>query len=280
MSSYLELPTYTYEKMTMDEKRLFRRDFEKPVVIRGLYEPEAKKMTMEKIISMFDDVRLPIEVYKTENTHTCSASVKEYTMEKLFKHWKTNKSPLLYCAEVDLFEQDVSEKLLKSLHNPKTEQKVIDELLLYLGKNHKTGLHLHVNNDFILNQLFGSKTVYIFGNYDNPNIRKNSFFKFSSSNFAVGDFFEMDHSKMKIYKTILYPGDSLTIPPWCWHATHGHGINMSITETFLRRDDSYIWKNPNLLLEYFFEGGPQSLINVFVVIFILIFVLRCNSTPT
>lgn len=277
MSTYLELPTYTYDKMSTVEKRLFRRDFEKPVVIRGLYTPKARTMSMDTIVSMFGDVKLPIEAYATDNTPTTYAWVEEHTIKHMFKQWETNKPPFLYCAEVDLFEQDVSEDLTETLRNPKTEGRVIEELLFFLGKNHKSGLHLHVHNDFILSQLFGSKTVYIFGNYDNPNVRKHPFFNFNKSNFAVGDFFEMDHSKMNIYKTTLYPGDSLIIPPWCWHATHGHGINMSITETFLRRDDSYIWKNPNLLIDYYFGYGPHQLICTFMVIIILFFILRCQS---
>jgi hypothetical protein len=167
--------------------------------------------------------------------------------------------------------------LMKVLHNPNTEYREIDSFLLFLGNNHKTELHLHINDDYILNQLFGSKTIYIFENYDNANIRKNSFLNLTKSNFAVDDFFEMDHSKMKIYKTTLHPGDSLIIPPWYWHATHGHGINMSITQTFSRRDESYIWKNPNLLLDYYFGDGPDQLIGTLMVIIILFFILRRQS---
>jgi len=277
MSSYLELPTYTYDEMSTIEKRLFRRDFEKPVVIRGLYNPRAKKMDIDTVVSMFGDVELPMETYEIENAPRSFSGVEEHTMKYMFNHWKTNKLPSLYCAEVNLFEQPVSEKLMKALHNPNTEYRKIDSFLLFLGNNHKTELHLHISDDYILNQLFGSKTIYIFENYDNANVRKNSFLNLTKSNFAVNDFFEMDHSKMKIYKTTLHPGDSLIIPPWYWHATHGHGLNMSITQTFLRRDESYIWKNPNLLLDYYFGDGPEQLIGMFMVIIILFFILRRQS---
>jgi len=277
MSSYLELPTYTYDKMSINETRLFRRDFEKPVVIRGLYNPTAKNMSIDAIVSMFGDIELPMETYEMENTPTPSSEIEEHTMKYMFDHWKTNKPPFLYCAEVDLFEQPISDKLTKALHNPNTEHREIDEFFLFLGKNHKTGLHLHVNGDYILNQLFGSKTIYIFENYENANVRKNPFYYFNQSNFAIDDFFEMDHSKMKIYKTTLYPGDSLIIPPWYWHATHGHEINMSMTQTFTRRDESFIWKNPNLIFDYYFDYGPQQLIAILAVIIILVFILRRQS---
>ena len=139
-------------------------------------------------------------------------------------------------------------------------------LLLYLGNNHASGLHLHVNSDFILNQLYGSKTVYIFDNYENSNIHKNSFFQMDKSNFAKEDFFKMDHSKMKIYKVTLQQGDSLLIPPWCWHATQGHGINTSITQTFDRKSISYLLKNPNLVLDYFIEDYTTLFPYLFMII--------------
>ena len=55
---------------------------------------------------------------------------------------------------------------------------------------------------------------------------------------------------MKIYKVLLYPGDSLLIPPWVWHATEGHDINLSITEIYHRTDLSYLWNYPDLILDY------------------------------
>ena len=167
------------------------------------------------------------------------------------------KRQSIYCAEVDLLDRDILDdnryNILKTLENPNLKSRKVESLLLYLGNNHASGLHLHVNSDFILNQLYGSKTVYIFDNYANSNIHKNSFFQMDKSNFAKEDFFNMDHSKMEIYKVTLQSGDSLLIPPWCWHATQGHGVNTSITQTFDRKGISYLVKNPNLILDYFIE---------------------------
>ena len=274
MSSYLDLPTYTYGNMTSDEKKTLLMDnIKEPTVIRGLYQPTAIKMNTKQIVGMFGNISLPVEIYDTHETETTSADMGKSTLPKLFKHWKQDLSPRLYCAEVDLFEQRIPKKLLEALRNRNTEPKEVEALMLYLGKDHASGLHLHVNSDFVLNQLFGSKTVYIFNNYDNPNIHKNSTFHMGKSNFAKEDFFQLDHSKMKIYKVTLQPGDSLMIPPWSWHATQGHGINMSLTQIFNRSDLTYLLANPNMILDYVFED-QIILFSILIIIFVIYYVRR------
>ena len=255
----MELTTYTYDLMTPEERDIVSNDFIHPVVIRGFYKPKAIKLGFEGFTELFGKSELPIEIYDKHVTSTTGADSGDMTVPKLIKHWKKNRSPSIYCAEVDLLDRDIlrtnkNKRLLhQTLQNPNLDSRKVNSLLLYLGNNHASGLHLHVNSDFILNQLYGSKTVYIFDNYENSNIHKNSFFQADKSNFAKEDFFKMDHSKMKIYKVTLQQGDSLLIPPWCWHATQGHGINTSITQTFDRKSISYLLKNPNLVLDYFIE---------------------------
>ena len=274
MSSYLDLPTYIYGNMTSEEKKTLLMDnIKEPTVIRGLYQPTAIKMNTKQIVGMFGNISLPVEIYDTHETETTSADMGKSTLPNLFKHWKKDLSPRLYCAEVDLFEHRIPKKLLEALRNPNTEPKEVEALMLYLGKDHASGLHLHVNSDFVLNQLFGSKTVYIFNNYDNPNIHKNSIFHMGKSNFAKEDFFQLDHSKMKVYKVTLQPGDSLMIPPWSWHATQGHGINMSLTQIFNRSDLTYLLANPNLIIDYVFED-QLILFSILIIILIIYYIRR------
>ena len=286
MSSYLELPTYIYDQMTPEEKKVFLGDIKEPAVIRGMFKPEASKMNIEQISKLFRNVTLPVEIYDTHKTTTTEADIGRSTVPKLFDHWKTDQLPRLYCAEVDLFEQMIpkaqEERLLKALYNPNIDPREVKALMLYLGKDHASGLHLHVNSDFILNQLFGTKTVYIFNNYDNPNIHKNSTFnnygsniRVNASNFAKEDFFSLDHSKMKIHKVTLQPGDSLLIPPWSWHATQGHGVNMSITQIFDRSDITYLLTNPNLILDYISEYH-HIILSILLVIIVIHYIRRRN----
>lgn len=268
----MELPTYTYDLMTPEERDIVSNDFTHPVVIRGFYKPKAIKLGFEGFTKLFGNSELPIEIYDKHDTSTTGADTGHMSFPNLIKHWKKNRSPSIYCAEVDLLDRDIlrtnknKHLLHKTLQNPNLDSRKIMSLLLYLGNNHASGLHLHVNSDFILNQLYGSKTVYIFDNYENSNIHKNSFFQPDKSNFAKEDFFKMDHSKMKIYKVTLQQGDSLLIPPWCWHATQGHGINTSITQTFDRKSISYLLKNPNLVLDYFIEDYTT----IFPILFMIV----------
>jgi hypothetical protein len=267
----MELPTYIYERMTSNEKRILTKDIERPTVIRGLYKPRAGKFTFDKVVNMFGSTQLPVEVYNTPESTTTDAYMSLITIPNLIKHWNKKGSPSLYCAEVDLFEQKISPELLGALRNPNTTGRRVESLMLYLGNNHSSGLHLHVNSDFILNQLYGTKTVYI---CEDPNVHKNSTFSFSKSNFAKEDFLKMDHSKMKIYKVTLQPGDSLMIPPWSWHATQGHGVNMSITQIFNRMDCSYLLKYPNLILDYYLDDNVSIAIALISIFFIFLYFRR------
>jgi hypothetical protein len=274
----MELPTYTYDRMSPEEKQILTKEIMEPIVIRGLYQPKARKMTFEQIVKLFGHVKLPVELYDTHDIVTTEAIMGSSSVPNLIRHWETKSTPSVYCAEVDLFEQRVSKPLLDTLYNPNTSARKIEALMLYLGNDHSSGLHLHVNYDYVLNQLFGSKTVYIFDNYDNPNIHKNSVFSVGKSNFAKEDFFKMDHSKMKIYKVTLEPGDSLLIPPWSWHATQGHGVNMSITQIFQRKNIWYLLKNPNLIPNYYSDEYLTQLIVVIIILFIVMY-FRRRSRP-
>ena len=275
MTSYLDLPTYVYDRMTPQEKeQILVKEIHKPVVIRGLYKPNAFKLGFEKTCNLFGNERLPVEVYGTSETGKFASHEGRCDIKYLINHWKKDKRPYLYCAEVDLiganFQKDRQEKLLSNLKNPNTPSREVQELLLYLGKNHTSGLHLHCGSDFILNQLFGSKTIYIFSNYDNPNVRKNNIVtNFNKSNFAIEDFFKMDHSKMKIYKATLEPGDSITIPPWYWHATQGHGLNMSITQTYNRYNILYLLSNPNIIIDYITSGDDMYILLITIIILVI-----------
>jgi hypothetical protein len=224
--------------MTHEEKRILLKDFNQPVVIRGLYQSKAVRMNLENVVDLFGNSVLPVEFYDTLDTRACDAGTGAATMKGLFEHWKTDKSPILYCAEVDLFKQNISETLLDTLKNPNTEPRQVQALMLYLGKNWGSDLHMHVTSDFILNQVFGSKTVYIFNNYD---------------------------------KVTLQPGDSLLIPPWYWHTTRGHGINMSITQVYLRKSALYLLTNPNIIIDYLIAYPEFICVPVLLIVLILAF---------
>lgn len=271
MDTYLELQQFNYNEMTPREKDVIVKDFKKPIVIRGLYQPLAGRMEINKVNQLFGDSVLPVEIYDTLECRSMNADSGKSTIKELTNHWEMNRKPYVYCAEVDLFQQNLP-ILLEALRNPNTEPRDVKALMLFYGKNHRSDLHIHVTSDFILNQLFGTKTVYIFSNYDNPNISKNSAFD-DVFNYSKEDFFKLDHTKMKIYKVTLHPGDSLLIPPWYWHATQGHGINMSITQIYTRTDISYLLSNPNIIIDYLFSY-PEFIIVPIVAVLVYVLIRR------
>ena len=62
-------------------------------------------------------------------------------------------------------------------------------LLLFFGNNGKSGCHLHMSHDYVLNQVLGKKIVYMFDYYDNDCKFKSIFS--NRCNFLDENFFEM-----------------------------------------------------------------------------------------
>lgn len=132
---------------------------------------------------------------------------------------------------------------------------------MFFGKNVGSTTHVHVSNDYILNQIFGEKTVYLFDFYDNsdqglkfgnpcdPN--DELFLKKDTMEVFDFDIRLTDHNKLKIYKVVLKPGDSLLIPPWWWHNAFSQDFSCSITKKYWRTDQSYLLKYSELLLYNF-----------------------------
>ena len=100
-------------------------------------------------------------------------------------------------------------------------------------------INLHILHDYILNQIIGTKTIYLFHYKDNPSLKMHSFLS-KNNNFIKQNFFNLNHSQLKLYKVTLQPGDSLMIPPWWFHAVHGHQFSCSITKVYQRNNYKYL----------------------------------------
>ena len=111
---------------------------------------------------------------------------------------------------------------------------------------------MHVNDDYILNQIFGTKTVYLFEYSDNPHLKMSSLLG-SNNNFIKDNFFELNHTQLKVYKVDLKPGNSLLIPPWWFHAVKGHGFSCSVSKVYSRTNLDYLKKYPYLLFLYYLK---------------------------
>ncbi len=155
--------------------------------------------------------------------------------------------------------------------------------LIFFGYNKRSGCHLHVSHDFMLNQIIGKKEVYLF-NYDaNPNLKMKHIHQ-ERNNFLSDDFFSMDLSQLNYQKVCLDEGDSLCIPPFWFHATNGIDINCSITKVFERNYEEYFYKIPylyllkiyNLICEnisHFDDLIPIHVIKILILVVVLLLIV-------
>ena len=243
-------------------------NFEKPCVIRG--GCKSMKIFKEENILETLSSNLKNSILQTEfyNTHEEmeNTDVKRYVQQPFtdtFHNVINNTKPYNYVADVDLSDgknllnTEFLKKFSLNIDNNRTNSSV----LLFFGNNSRSGAHIHTGNDYILNQIYGKKTIYMFDYYDNPldicPITSNR------ANFIKENIFQLDHSKLKIYKVDLNEGDSVTIPPWWWHAAQAtNGVSMSITKTYDRSSSMYILKHPRIFLLIcveFIEGLSEKI---------------------
>lgn len=280
---YKNLKEYTWniDANKKNIKNIICDDILKPVVIRKFYKKTFAYncWNTNTIGKYFGDNLFDIEHYDNLDKYysadknidkNCKTKVSNY-----MKYLKKNKTePFYYLAEIDLEEKIKNNEMPKNfemhLLNPNMpyQNKILAENL-FLGNNASSGCHMHIEENYILNQVFGSKTIYIF-EYDDSNhmVTKNceSFKKLFGIekceflNFISENFFDLDHSKFNnLYKVTLNPGDTLVIPPHWWHATNGHGINCSVTTVLERKNETYMY-SPRiryhlLLLFYMHKQG-------------------------
>ena len=115
---------------------------------------------------------------------------------------------------------------------------VPDGYNLYIGVDTKTGMHAHIEDDFMLNQIVGKKKIY-FLDFEHLNIKP---FWSKYQNFSRENFFRMNWDKMDIYYAELEPGDSVCIPPWWWHAVESDGYSIGMTKVYERDEGGYYYR--------------------------------------
>ena len=153
------------------------------------------------------------------------------------------------------------------------KNRISDEEKMFFGKNSYSGCHLHLKDDYILNQIIGTKTIYLFDFYDNYNYLTFDFFY--SYNFIKENIFTINHDNLKLYKVELNEGDSLTIPPWWWHCVEGTDLTLSITKTYFRTDFLYLFKYPKIPLKIIYAYSLENFTFITSIILLIIIFLYC-----
>lgn len=243
-------------------------NFDKPILVeKGCSDMDAiSKWSPEYLKNVLDDTIVNVEVYDSKDHMgmTKFKSSKQIEFNKYMHKMLGYGPPYYYFAEQSLRNIiDVNDSqtsiVLQDIKNDFDHLREPIEELLFLGKDTRSGCHLHVVGDYMLNQIFGEKTVYLFDLDEHKDIPMNAFWD-ENSNFTKFNLFDIDHSKLKIYKVVLKPGNSLLIPPWWFHAVEGHGYSCSITKIYDRSDMTYLYRYRYLLflslLDIVEEGIP------------------------
>lgn len=261
---YLEIKTVTkFEEIDYN-------NFKEPVLISEgcLSMPAVKKWSKDYLEAGFKNTPVYVEVYKNKELmgrNTSYAKKKKIPFNEFINYIFTEKSPFYYFAQQPIkncLKYDIKcdfDKLRQSI-----------EQYIFIGYHSLSGCHIHVSHDFILNQITGTKTVYMFDYNDNPTLKMNPFIS-SIFNFIKDNFFKLDHDKYKIYKVVLKPGNSLLIPPWWFHAVQGNEFSCSITKVYKRTNINYLKKDKYLHFLYYRMNIKKYIL--YFLIFLLVVLL-------
>ena len=220
-------------------------NFNEPSIIRGGCNDMVifnNDNIISRLYKIFENMNINVEVYNSKENmmNTNYNCRKKNIFSDSFNYIINNNYPYYYIAEVNLCKYDNYPIIIGNFKHEIDYKRQIDEAYIFFGNNSYSGCHVHGHNDYLLNQIYGKKTVYLFDYYDNKEITKNAGIVNGESNFIKDNFFNLDHSKLKIYKVDVNEGDSLTIPPWWWHAVKGHEISCTITKTYTRTNLEYL----------------------------------------
>lgn len=293
---YLDLTEYKWNKNINHSKinKIFE-NLKKPFVIRNYYNSNAlNTWTEENIGEKFQNIEFPIEVYTSNNSYYNGNKIdvdKTLTVSKYIDYMKNrNSPPYYYLAEVDLFEKindsNMPQSILTDTYNENEDNQDHVVESIYMGYNTTSGCHVHIEDNYVLNQIIGKKEIILFDYNENDEYITRRHIFGEAANFIKEDFFELDHSKFKnLYKVILNPGDSLFIPPWWYHTVRGEDFTCSVTKIYTRPNHQYMWEpifKIHLFLLYYVkffdlifenDGLKQNYIVKILILIILILIM-------
>lgn len=274
-------------KVLTNIKDLDYYDFNEPILIKGgcKHLRAYKKWNLDYLKEKFNNVELPIEKYeKKEHINQTKACPVPMKFNDYISNIKS-EDPYYYCAELELekYNTSISRDIYYDIEDETIYHRDNHSNLIFFGHNKRSGCHLHVNYDFMLNQIMGKKEVYLFNFKDNPHLKMRSFFQ-KRNNFLNDDFFSLDWTKLNYQKICLDEGDSLCIPPFWFHATNGIDINCSITKVFERKFDEYFYTYPYLYflkqynvfceyVSYFEDLIPLHVIKILILLVIILILI-------
>lgn len=283
--SFKEIDCYKNPNITITQ------EFNKPIIYRGFCNSTkaVKQWNIDNIPTIFGNRKIPIEKYMMLEqliNHGVSYHIVEsmqwfidyikisIKMQNNYTHFETSNfdTPKYYLGEVNL-KKFKNKNIYNYIQNDKLKRPIADTVIFSGGKFSGSSTHLHLRQDYIINQVLGTKIMY----FINPNHESNlnnglhlsspysgnpkflSFYKYpikdlqkyitlkeiNDSSFCNIE--HLDHSKHSIYKVVLHPGDSLIIPPWWLHnAITYDDFSLSFTHKINRQNKDYFYNIPQM----------------------------------
>ena len=243
------------------------KKFTEPVVIVGGCKDMAamQKWKDVRYMESFITKKVPVEVRMDKQDARPKKRRVYMTVADMLDHMRKDTPPYYYLAEYSLSgrQKDDIRFSFDALRSDYLDNK------LFLGYDSYTNAHFHGDADFLVNQVVGKKTFYLWDYHDNPQLwRSNFVWPLTKYNHIKGNFFKMDRSKLKVYKVVLHPGDSLAIPPWWFHAVHGHDWSITITTVYTHRP----FTHPMLMVRHTVASIPTYKTQLSIILLVVCFV--------
>ena len=272
---FTEIDCYKYPNTTIT------KDFNKPIIYRGFCHSikAIKQWNIDNLSNIFGSQKFKLEKYTSfqEYRDHCVMIYEHNTMKFFIDNIKNNiknnyndDSVYYYAGEIPL-STFKNKKLYDYITNNKLKRNVHSSVLFAGGKYSGSQTHIHLHDDYILNQIIGTKIMYFMNigdNIDNglqitspygENPKFLSFNKMPPTNIPVKkitlndinekifNIDDLDHSKYNIYKVVLNPGDSIIIPPWWFHSAITYDdFSLGVTHKISRLDHTYLYNIPEL----------------------------------
>ena len=170
-------------------------NFNKPYIIRGGCKNMKifnKENLLDYIYNLFKNKLVDVEIYNSKDDMklTNFIEMKKLEFNFAFDNIVNNNHPYGYIADQNINRLDVYEEnevneeneilsieeidqIYKELFEIEFDKnRQLDEQLMFFGNNSYSGCHIHGHNDYVLNQIYGKKTVYLFDYYDNYDLLK------------------------------------------------------------------------------------------------------------
>jgi hypothetical protein len=298
---FLSLTEYKWnEDLDKDDMSLIFPHINEPIVIRDYCKNTIayKKWRPENMSKIFGNKRFKVDTYSKKTTGHWTNHGHTMTMEEYFNYMKSVDKPQHFIGELSLggsgcdqIDTDLYTKLYRDLDNRQNykNNQTYDKTVMYYGKNSCTECHIHFVDNYIVNQIFGTKTFYFFDYNDNNDIvNKKSiwdvdgphdggpgYITYNNDDGSISKtFLDLNLNNFnKLYKVTLNPGDSVLIPPWWWHTTQGHDINCTIVNGFKRKDLAYLFRMPDLLFNTYYLFGISIFLDNIIETLILITII-------